>query len=129
MKPTDLSLAPLKEALATLSEAVAKQNPTQLERDGVIQRFEYCFELAWKTLRRYLELNNDPKIANIKDVFREAGRQGLLDSVEDWFDFLTARNLTSHTYKKVNADKAYNSAVKFYPAATELLNRMERKLG
>jgi nucleotidyltransferase substrate binding protein (TIGR01987 family) len=129
MTKDELSLKPLIDAVKTLEEAVNKANPTQLERDGTIQRFEYTFEIAWKSLKRYFELNNKPKISNLKDIFREAGRQELISSVEDWFDFLKARNNTSHTYDPAVAEATYRAAVKFFPAVKDLTIKLEQALG
>lgn len=51
----DFSIKPLKEAFLSLETAVNKKNINDLERDGIIQRFEYSFELSWKSLKKYLE--------------------------------------------------------------------------
>ena len=123
-----VSLKPLQKAVKSLQEATTKKNLTQLEKDGIIQRFEYTFELSWKTLRRYLELNNKPKLGNLKDIFREAGRQKLISSVEEWFQYLEARNLTSHTYDEKIAQQTFQAARHFSKAATELLDHLKKNI-
>ena len=96
MKIEDLSLHPLIKAADALKKAL-QQPKNEYVRDAVIQRFEYTFELTWKTLKRYLETIQPVLEFNIKELFREAGKQGLIESVEDWMGYLRARNQTSHT--------------------------------
>ena len=71
----------------------------QLEQEGVIQRFEYTFELAWKTLKDYLE-NAGVTLNQItpKSVIKAAFAARLIDDGQAWIDMLTHRNLMSHTY-------------------------------
>lgn len=71
----------------------------ELEREGVIQRFEYTFELAWKTLKDRLEF--DGLVLNPvtpRNVIRAAFKAKLIDDGEAWIDMLVDRNLMSHTY-------------------------------
>lgn len=72
---------------------------SNLEQEGVIQRFEYTYELAWKTLKDYLEYNG----ANIteitaRNVFKEAYSSGIIKDYEIFIDMMLSRNLLSHTY-------------------------------
>ena len=71
----------------------------QLELEGVIQRFEFTFELSWNLLRDRLEYDG-LVIATItpRNVIREAYSAKLIDDCETWIDMLTDRNLMSHTY-------------------------------
>ena len=109
---SDLSLLPFEKALQSLT-LVLKEKENAITRDAAIQRFKYTFELSWKVLRRYFKINNNLEIFNVKDIFREAGKQGLIEKVEKWFEYLEARNLTSHTYDEAIADKVYTKAKKF----------------
>ncbi|HYR57019.1 MAG TPA: nucleotidyltransferase substrate binding protein [Chthoniobacteraceae bacterium] len=72
---------------------------TQLEQEGIIQRFEYTFELAWKTLKDYLE-NAGVTLSQItpKAVIKAAFAAKLIDDGQAWIDMLAHRNLMSHTY-------------------------------
>lgn len=115
-----LILTPLEKALTALSEALAAEK-TSLNRDATIQRFEYSFELTWKLLKRYLSENASLKEGSIKNVFRESAKLGLLNHVENWFEYLQARNLTSHTYNEKTAEATYEAAKKFLPDAMQLL--------
>lgn len=70
-----------------------------LEREGVIQRFEYTFELSWNVLKDRLEYDG-VTITPVtpRQVIREAYQAKLIDDCETWIDMLTDRNLMSHTY-------------------------------
>jgi len=128
MDENDVSLVPLKKAAKSLEKAL-EQPKDEYVRDAVIQRFEYTFELSWKTLKRYCMVAAGVREYSIKDVFREAGKQGLLDSVEDWFEYHKAQNLTSHVYNEKIAEETYETARRFSPAANRLLLVLEKKLG
>jgi nucleotidyltransferase substrate binding protein (TIGR01987 family) len=124
-----LILAPFAKALASLDDALAQPKNEYL-RDSVIQRFEYTYELAWKSLRRYLMSAGDAQDIDAmarKDLFREAGRIGLIEDVEAWFVFHRMRNLTSHTYNAEVAEEVYLAARDFAPAARRLLEELERR--
>lgn len=75
---------------------------TEQEQAGAIQAFEYCFELVWKIMKRFLEIRG--KIANSpREVFRMAGLEKLIEDPEVWFNFLKKRNMTVHTYEEEEA--------------------------
>lgn len=126
--PPRLDCSVLRKAVASLQDALA-QPKTQYTRDATIQRFEYTFELSWKTLRRYLAEETGIDGFNIKELFRVAGRQGLIGSVDNWFGYLKARSLTSHTYNERTAEETYQVARAFFPAAAALLVELERRSG
>jgi nucleotidyltransferase substrate binding protein (TIGR01987 family) len=72
---------------------------SQLEKEGAIQRFEVAFELAWKTLKDYLEESGvvvNP--VTPRNVIKEAFAAKLLDDAQVWIDMMLHRNLFSHTY-------------------------------
>ena len=72
---------------------------SNLEQEGVIQRFEYTYELAWKTLKDYLEYNG-VNITEItaRSVFKEAYSSGIIKNSEIFIDMMLSHNLLSHTY-------------------------------
>ena len=80
-----------------LQEGVEALN--ELEQEGVIQRFEYTFELAWKTLKDYLEYHGVVlDEVTPRTVIRKAYQAKLISDGERWIDMLTDRNRMSHTY-------------------------------
>lgn len=107
-----LDLTSLKNAQVSLAKALS-QTKNEYIRDAVIQRFEYTFELAWKTLKRYFEWNQKISESNVKNIFREAGKQGLIISVEKWFAYYQARNETTHTYNEIKAEEIFVLARSF----------------
>ncbi len=113
------SVGPAEKALKNLEEALAIQNPSDLERDGTIQRFEYCYELIWKLAQRTLK-DNDLEAETPKIVFRELGRVGWIDNVEAWIAFQKMRNETSHEDGKALAEKSYILSKSFLPLALKL---------
>ncbi|MFZ4803875.1 MAG: nucleotidyltransferase substrate binding protein [Synechococcus lacustris] len=79
----------------------------QLEKEGVIQRFEYCFELAWKTIKDYLEDGGFVfAIVTPRQVLKDAYAAKILGDGQVWIDMLDHRNLLSHTYSPVVFEQA-----------------------
>ena len=90
-----------ERALGRLRAAVklAEQRElSDLEAQGLIQGFEYTHELAWKTLKNFLEAQGTLNLYGSRDTTREAFRNGLIENGEVWMDMVDKRNLTSHTY-------------------------------
>ena len=112
-------------AFAQLEQAVAKENVTPLEMAGVVQTFEFTFELAWKTLKDYLE---EKKVSARfpKDVIKEAHMYELITDGEIWMDMLDKRNLMSHTYNETLAKVAYRLITgKYFQAIAHLLRKLK----
>lgn len=92
----------LRDALARGPEAL-----NQLEKEGVIQRFEYCFELAWKTVKDYME-HSGVVFATVapRQVLKEAFAAKIIADGQVWIDMLDHRNLLSHTYSEASFEHA-----------------------
>lgn len=123
-----LDLSALEKALASLARALVRAEglPADEElRDACIQRFEYCFELAWKMLKRRLELDVPSTDAvdalSYRAMIRVAAERGLLANPQAWFDYRDLRNLTSHTYDAAVAQRVYACVADFKRDADELL--------
>lgn len=99
-----------KKALAALEEAVSDFDKTTLlsVRDGVIQRFEFTAELAWKTVREYLIDEGIAEINTPKSVMKAAFAANLVDNEDGWIQILNDRNATSHIYDEDEADKIFD---------------------
>ncbi|WP_157154468.1 HI0074 family nucleotidyltransferase substrate-binding subunit [Brachyspira murdochii] len=71
-----------------------------LEQEGVVQRFEYTYELACKTLKDYLEYNGSLNNIDIspRNIFKEAYSVRIIKSQDEFIDMMLSRNLLSHTY-------------------------------
>ncbi|PAV27393.1 nucleotidyltransferase substrate binding protein (TIGR01987 family) [Tamilnaduibacter salinus] len=96
-----------QKALAQLNEAMALADEralSRLEKQGVIQAFEYNYELGWNLLRDYLKWQGLAHITGSRDTIREAFSAGLIEDGEAWMRMLVDRNRTSHTYNEDTAD-------------------------
>ena len=111
MADEKLDLSPLERAIERLNEGWTRYqqdiSDTQI-RDGLIQRFEFTYEVAHKMLKRYLEMTvpNPAAIDEMAfaDMIRTGSEQGLLRSGWDkWKDYRKARGATSHTYDEAKA--------------------------
>ena len=95
-------------ALAQLEAAVAiykKAQDNSLYRDGLIQRFEFTVELAWKSAKEYLLEDQGAIVqyATPRAVLKDAYAAGMIAQPDIWNDILTARNSTSHIYSEDTA--------------------------
>ena len=95
----------------------------QLEKEGVIQRFEFSFELAWKTLKDYMEQDGFV-FATItpRQVIKDAFAAKILDDGQVWIDMLDHRNLLSHTYNLVKFEEAVKAVHDRYLNAFDQLH-------
>ncbi|WP_084505060.1 HI0074 family nucleotidyltransferase substrate-binding subunit [Acetobacterium malicum] len=106
----------LKKAVDRLSEGILElqANKSSIVRDGVIQRFEFTTELAWKAAREYLMDQGFVDINSPKSVMKEAFSYGLITEDKIWIQLLNDRNLTSHIYKEEIADEICYRIIKTY---------------
>jgi nucleotidyltransferase substrate binding protein (TIGR01987 family) len=105
------------KAFAQLREAVllAEQRKlSKLEEQGLIQAFEFTHELAWNTLKDFLEDRGVSGLYGSKDATREAFKTGLIEHGEVWMDMIKSRNLTTHTYDEVTAAEIAAAVVHSY---------------
>lgn len=93
------------KALSQLTKFIEKGKLNELEKQGLIQAFEYTYELAWNTLKDYLEAQGDTDIFGSRDALRLAFRRGLIEDGETWMDMLKSRTLTSHSYNEEIAEE------------------------
>ena len=98
------------DAVARLREALDDYSKMPLDsiRDGVIQRFEFCTELAWKTMREYLIDQGYTELNSPKAVVKQAFAFGMIQDQAAWIALLNDRNLTSHVYDESTAKLIFN---------------------
>ena len=102
---------PFEKDLSTLS---------QLEKEGIIQRFEFTFELAWKTLKDYME--NDGLLLDTispKGVLKDAYQAKYINNIDVWLKMINDRNLMSQTYNFTTFEKIINSIKEEYLAVLD----------
>lgn len=100
----------------------------ELLRDGAIQRFEYCYELANKTLKRVLEREFDVAVDALpfKDMLRSGVEHGLLQDAVRWAQFREERNRAAHTYDGNIAQAVFQAGATFLPELDYLLSQLDR---
>ncbi|MCX7840682.1 MAG: nucleotidyltransferase substrate binding protein [Anaerolineae bacterium] len=86
------------KALNQLRRFIEKGTLNEFEKQGLIQSFEYTYELAWNTLKDYFEAQGETGLHGSRDVFRLAFKRGLIQDGETWMAMITSRTLTNHTY-------------------------------
>lgn len=103
-------------ALERLKEAIDmyKQDTNAVLLDGTIQRFEFTVELAWKTIKAYLEYEKLGEFNSPRSAIKEAYKINLIEDGEKWLDMLDDRNLTSHTYDENTAKEIYRNIITDY---------------
>lgn len=128
-----LDFSPLANAVARLDEGLARylgdMSDAQI-RDGLIQRFEFTYDLSHKMLRRALELAaaNPEEIDRMSfpTLIRTGSEQGLLQGDWTvWRAYREMRNITSHTYDETKAQQVASAIPGFLDEARELLRRLE----
>ncbi len=136
-----LDLGNMEKSVAALNAALAKSNDsefmnglddvaTNLVKSGVIQHFEFTYELCWKFMKRWLETNIGPTVgdgATRRELFRLAAENRLIDDVDRWMQYHDARNDTSHTYDPAIAERVYRAAHDFAHDATRLLTALNAR--
>lgn len=133
-----LDLSSMEKAVRSLEVAVEIYDRSPLPddhaekvvlRDGVIQRFEFTYELSWKMLKRFLEeygLERPDRLSN-RDLFRVGHEQEIIDDPEKWFLYLRMRNLTSHVYDEAKATEVFLAARQFLPDVQSFLDRLKNR--
>jgi nucleotidyltransferase substrate binding protein (TIGR01987 family) len=134
-----LDITALKNAVTALRKSinVYKENHdkdidlSDALRSGVIQNFEVVYELSWKFMKRWLEINVSPDIVlgvTRKEFYRIAAENLLIADVTKWWDFHEARNKTSHIYDCMLAVDVLDTAMEFLPYANDFLGSLEQKI-
>ena len=120
------------QALGQLRKFIEKGMLNELEQQGLIQAFEYTYELAWNTIQDYFEDQGETNIHGSRDAFRLAFQRGLLADGETWMDMLRSRTLTVHAYNEdLAAQIATDIISRYFPAFVALqtrLNELEEDL-
>lgn len=131
-----LDLSYLKKAAASLDavlQACQKDPSNDFLRDASIQRFEFTYELGYKTLKRYLELS-EPNAELIDqmafpNLIRTASEKGLLlNDWSKWSVYRHARNLSSHTYDEKKAVEVFSVIPDFLAEIIFLINKLSERL-
>ena len=116
-----------QKALSQLTEAIETNgvNPIDIIKEGIIQRFKFTHELAWKVLKDYLEYEGFQNITGSRTATREAFNKGLIQNGQIWMDMIESRNLTVHTYQHTILEEEFLKIIKIYfPQFKEFQSKM-----
>lgn len=102
-----------QKALSLLEQLANQKNKNRAETEGMIQRFEYTFELAWKLMKDYLEDGGLP-VSLPRECIREAFGAGMIENGELWMEMLDTRNIMAHTYNEEYFIAASNKITNSY---------------
>ncbi|ASN03891.1 nucleotidyltransferase substrate binding protein [Virgibacillus necropolis] len=120
------SMENLQKAIRRLEDALNEDEINSLYIDGTIQRFEFTFELYWKTLKRLLEEEGiEPKTP--RDTLKRAYAIGWLENEESWLQMLRDRNETSYVYDEEKAKRIYKHIAGYFPEMKATFNVLKEK--
>lgn len=115
-----------QKAFKQFEEAVLGNSRNRLAQEGLIQRFEYTFELAWKCLQDLLQERGLVEIRGPKPVIQQAFEDGLIQNGVVWMEMLRARNESAHIYDEdVFLDIFHKTAKDFYEPLKALKEKLE----
>ena len=119
-----------KKAFSSLTadvELSKKRDLSDIEQRGLIQAFEYTYELAWNTIKDFYYSIGETEIQGSRDTYRMAFNRKLVSN-KTLIETVRSRQLTSHTYNEETADEIYNDIInKYYDAFKELLTSLEKQ--
>jgi nucleotidyltransferase substrate binding protein (TIGR01987 family) len=120
------------KAFSLLDEAVElskREALNELEKQGLIQRFEFTHELAWNVMKDYFIYQGNMSITGSRDATREAFSKGLIADGEGWMEMIKSRNQSSHTYNEQIAEEMIASIIgKYHVLFAEFKMKMDSLL-
>ena len=106
-----------RKAFSQLSAAASlasQRKLSDLEQQGLIQAFEFTHELAWSTLKDFLESRGATNLYGSKDATREAFAKGLIANGDEWMAMIQSRNLSSHTYNEKTTNEVTTAILSIF---------------
>ena len=117
------SLMNLKKATSRFAEAL-QEPESSIVMDATIQRFEFTYELMWKTLKIFLEDIHGIRAVSPRLVFKEAYALSIIEQEDIFLEMIQSRNLLSHTYNEEQAEQIYKKCPLYLSAIKELYQRI-----
>lgn len=115
------------KALTQLQKFIDKGELSELEALGLVKAFEYTYELAWNTIKDFLEFSGQSDIYGSRDAIRKGFQLGLITDGDGWMDMLKSRNQTSHTYNEDTARQINNAVItRYYDLFIRLKTKFEQ---
>lgn len=117
-----------EKAFSKLKEAVDlyAENANDLEKEGIIQRFEFTHELAWKVMKDFLQGKGIMEVIGSRDATRYAFQNELIENGDAWMEMIESRNKTVHTYQESILIEVYLKIINsYYPLFSNFYNKMK----
>ena len=115
-----------EKAIMHLESALQLSEPDILQKAGIIQFFEMSYELAWNTLKDYLEEQGFMDVKSPRSAIKKAFEIGLIVDGHSWIELLIDRNLTTHVYDDVKAAEVESLIhQKYYPLLSALYKTLK----
>ena len=127
--PTDKynrNLKSFEKALLQLGDAL-EESESAIVRDACLQRFEFSYELLWKTLKIFLEEIHGVRAVSPRQVFKEAFALSIIDEELTFVEMIESRNTLSHTYNEEQATKIYVKCADYLKAMKRVLAQLNKK--
>ena len=120
------NLKSLEKALLQLSDAL-EQSESPIVRDACLQRFEFSYELLWKTLKIFLEEIHGVRAVSPRQVFKEAFALSLIEKEQMFIEMIESRNTLSHTYNEGQAMKIYKKCSDYLSVMKSVLAQLNKQ--
>ena len=127
--PTDKynrNLKSFEKALLQLGDAL-EESESPIVRDACLQRFEFSYELLWKTLKIFLEEIHGVRAVSPRQVFKEAFALSIIDEELTFVEMIESRNTLSHTYNEEQATKIYVKCADYLKAMKNVLAQLNKQ--
>ena len=116
-----------EKALKHLEDAMEIQNPDIIQKAGIIQFFEMSYELAWNTVKDFMEHQGFADVKTPRSALKKAFETGLIKDGHSWMELLLDRNLTAHTYDEEKATEVERLIhYKYYPLLKQLYDTLKQ---
>lgn len=101
----------------------------ELLKEGLIQRFEYTFELAWNVMKDYALYQGNDQIGGSRDAIRSGFQLQIIEVCDDWMEMIQSRIKTTHTYNEQTAEEIYQKIITdYYSLFAKFRLKMEGKI-
>ena len=117
-----------EKTIGHLGDALEIENPDLLQKAGIIQFFEMSYELAWNTMKDYLEEQGFTDVKTPRSALKKAFEVELIENGHSWMELLLDRNLTAHTYDEEKATEVEELIHdRYFPLLMQLYKTLKQK--
>lgn len=125
MAKLELLLNDFQKALTQFDGALKENTEDELKQAGCIRYFEFCFELAWKTVKAYFEYKGMLECNSPRDCMKLAFKSNLINNEYIWIEMFEKRNITTHTYNFDTALNIYKNLPAYLAEMKFLINSLQ----